>query len=209
MTNSFEKRAGLSLIIGALLMIITMTLHPVGGNIQQLLKITTIAIVSHSIAIFSIPFSVFGFWGITRKLGTQNPMSMLGFFTACIGLGGAVIAAALNGLALPFFVNRVAGSSEETLETASIIIKYGLSVNHAFDYIMIGGICTSFLIWSLVIIKKNQFPKWIAYLGLLLGLGFLALLFSGFVLVDLAGFRFFIFGIVIWILAAGIMLQKN
>ena len=134
---------------------------------------------------------------------------MAGLITAGIGLGAAIVAAAANGLALPFFVGRFESADAETLETVKVVLSYNFSLNHAFDYILIGGICEAFLLWSVVMIKTKTFPKWIAFLGILMGIGYLLMLVLGFVLVDLGGFRFFIFGIVIWIIAVGIYLPRS
>lgn len=208
MKNHLDKSAGVSLIIGSILMIITMVLHPVGGSIEKLIQISTLAIVTHALAVFSVPFSLYGFWGLTRRLGTDKALSMAGFITAGIGLGAAILAAAVNGLALPFFIGNFEGTDTQTLDMVSIVLSYNFSLNHAFDYILIGGICEAFLLWSIVMIRTKSFPTWIAYLGILMGIGYLVMLLTGFVLVDLSGFRFFIFGIVIWIIAVGIYLQK-
>ena len=208
MKNHLEKSAGVSLIIGSIFMIITMALHPVGGSIEQLIRISTLAIATHTIAIISVPFSLFGFWGLTRRLGTDKALSMAAFITAGIGLGAAILAAAVNGLALPFFIQGYENADTQTHKLIDIVLSYNFSLNHAFDYILIGGICEAFLLWSIVMIKTGTFPKWIAYLGILIGMGYLLMLILGFVLVDLHGFRVFIFGIVIWIIVVGFYLRK-
>lgn len=208
MKNNIQKSAGISLIIGAILMIITMVMHPVGGSFQQLLKISTLGIITHTIAIFSVPFTIFGFWGLTKGFPDQKALPMAAFITGAIGLFAAVLAAAINGLTLPFFVERYANASPETLEIVQVVISYSSSLNHAFDYILIGGLCEAILLWSIAILRTGIFPKWVSYLGILTGLGFLGALISGFVLVDLHGFRIFIFGIVLWILAIGFLLQR-
>ena len=119
-----------------------------------------------------------------------------------------MIAAALNGIVVPFFVDHLKGVSPEKIGTAEMILSFGFSVNQAFDYIFVGGTCEAFLLWSIAIIKHKAFPKWIAFLGIALGLGFLVMMLSGFVFSNLQGFRLFFFGIVVWMVSAGILLQK-
>ena len=209
MKNKIEKHAGVSMIIGALLATITMVLHPVGGNIEHLVKISPMIKTSHIIALFSVPFMLFGFWGLTRSIGFDKTFSVLAFATATLGLFAVMIAGAINGLAVPFFVENLNEANVERKEVAQMILSYGFSLNQAFDYIFIGAICEAFLLWSVAIFKEKLFPKWIAVLGVILGVGFLVALISGLVLVDLHGFRVFIFGIVIWIAAVGMVLQKT
>jgi len=55
MNTAIEKSAGLALLIGSLLMLSTMILHPEGGNLQHLLKVARIVVISHSMALLAIP----------------------------------------------------------------------------------------------------------------------------------------------------------
>lgn len=64
------------------------------------------------------------------------------------------------------------------------------------------------ILWSIAILRKNELPKWFGYYGLVVGDAFLAILLSGFILVSLQGFRFFVFAIVTWILLNGIFLRN-
>ncbi|MFY0593379.1 hypothetical protein [Roseivirga sp.] len=209
MKNSIQKQAGISMIIGALLATITMALHPVSGNIEHLIQISPIIITSHVIALFSVPLILFGFWGLAKSIGFDKSLSVLAFIIGSMGLFAVMIAGAINGLAIPFFVEDMSGISGQKQELARLILNYGFSLNQAFDYIFIGAICEAFLLWSFTMFKEGNFPKWVSILGILLGIGFLIAMIFGFVLVDLHGFRVFIFGIVIWIAAVGILMTKR
>ena len=73
-----QKGAGLSLIVGSLLMIVTMVLHPVGGDFNHLVKIFTMGKIAHGIAILSLPFVTYGFWGLINEediLSIKKPVS--------------------------------------------------------------------------------------------------------------------------------------
>jgi hypothetical protein len=59
------------------------------------------------------------------------------------------------------------------------------------------------------IIISKALPVWLAYFGLILAVTAVILLASGFVLVDLHGFRYFIFGFVAWVVAVGFFLVKS
>ncbi len=208
MKNQLEKNAGLSMIVGSLLGVITMVLHPAGGDINHLIKISPVIISSHTIAIISVPFIILGFWGLSKRIGMDRTLSVLALITASLGLFAALIAAATNGLTVPFFVDSLADSSQQKTEVAQVVLSYSFSLNKAFDFIFIGAICEAFLMWSVLLIKHKIFPKWIAVLGIALGLGFLIMLISGFTLVDLHGFRLFMFGIMAWTLAIGVKLRN-
>jgi len=119
-----------------------------------------------------------------------------------------MIAAALNGLALPFFLANLE-PSEASTDMAKQILWYNMSLNHGFDYIYIGGSCVAVILYSLAVIKTKRMPAWIAYAGIVLTVVAIILLAAGFVFVDLHGFRYFVFGFVAWVLMAGIQLIRS
>ncbi|WP_299211323.1 hypothetical protein [uncultured Aquimarina sp.] len=209
MQNQLEKSAGIALIIGSILVIITMVFHPVGGNFEHLLKISKMAITSHALAILSIPILTFGFWGLTVRLGKNNSLSLLGFIIIVFGLLAGMMAAAINGLALSFFIKRYHGQSTEIIAQINHIIHYGFALNKAMDYIFIAACCFAIVLWSIVIVKKSILPKWIAYLGILLGITAIILMLFNVAFTNLYSFRIFIAGLVSWIILTGYALTKT
>lgn len=209
MSNLPQKSAGLALILGSFLMIVTMVLHPAGGNFEHLVKIFNIIVISHSLAILSIPFSLIGFRGLQRRLGQAPLLSTSAFAIMVVGLGAGVAAAAINGLALPLFVRRYAEAPEEMMETIRLILNYGSSLNHAFDFILIGAVCLSMLLWSLAILITKDLPGWIGFLGITLSLAAFVMIVWGFHFVDLHGFRLFIFGWMVWVLSVGVVMMRS
>ncbi len=203
MKNQEEKNAGLSLLMGSFMMIVTMGLHPTGGSFEHLLKISTLIIVTHSIAIAAVPLMMFGFYGLTKRLTDESGLSTLAFITITFGFVAVMCAAALNGLALPLFIKNYQGATPEVIESIKTILYYNSTLNHAFDFIFIGAACVAIPLWSVVIIKTKALPQWIAYVGILFCMTTIVLVSIGFGLVDLNGFRIFIFGLVTWILSVG------
>ncbi len=210
METAFKKLSGISLIFGSLLMVATMVLHPSGGNIEHILKIKTILIVSHSLAIFSLPFIGFGFWGLSGSLLTKSRISVLAFIISCFGLIAAMIAATINGLTLPLFLTRAASQHD----AVNLVVTYGYYINKPMDYILLSAFGLSISIWSALIIRNEQFPDWIGYYGLLLVLAGLLAVFNQHNITGLHGFRIVVSGIISWIIVAGIKIllsntQKN
>ena len=209
MENKFIRFSGICLIIGSLLMIITMVLHPSGGSIEHILKISTILMVSHSLAIFSLPFVGFGFYGLSMALLTENKISILAFIISCQGLIAGMLAAMINGLTLPLFLsNFSANEIEQNNNVISPIIKYGSSINHPLDYILIVGLFLAIGIWSVLIILGAKFPKWVGYFGIsLLLLGILGIFFQ-YNFIALSGFRIVVFGMATWIIIIGVLMSR-
>jgi hypothetical protein len=203
------SRCGTALMVSIAMIIFTMVLHPSGGSIEYIQKIATTIIVSHSIAIIAMPLTLLGFWGLTRKLEDESMISLAAFVVGCLGLFAGVCAAAINGLALPLFVNRYIGATPEAMEAIKPIIKYSSSLNHAFDFIFMGSCCLAILLWSIAILKTRSLPRWLGWTGIILVASVAIIAATGFTLVDLKGFRIFIGGLVTWLFLAAFCLRSS
>lgn len=209
MNNSFDKKAGISLIIFTILLVFTMVLHPAGGSVEHLINITTVIVVTHSIAILSLPFGWIGFWGLTRKIGTDHFGAVLAFAMISIGLIAAMFAAATNGLVLPVFLQHYKDVTPEALAAIKPIMQYSFAINHAFDYIYTAAFCLAMLCWSIAILQTKKLSKWIGWLGMVLSVTIAVIFISGAAVNNLQGLRLFVTGIVLWILLTGIALYKQ
>jgi len=208
MKNQTYYYSGTALITGAAIMTITMVMHPTGGSLEYLRRISTMIIVTHSLAILSIPLTLFGFWGLTKKLSIDSPWSMGAFITMCVGLFAVLLAAAVNGLALPLFISHYQETTPEMTNSLTLLLTYNSALNQAFDYIFIGGACIAISLWSVVIIKNGDFPKRVGYFGLFTCILVVAGFIAGFIFVDLTGFRVFIAGLVVWMVIVGMLLKR-
>lgn len=209
MKNASYKTSGICLLIGCFLMFITMVMHPTGGDIDHIMKIWVVAVASHAIAIASIPFLAVGFWGLERRLQEADFLSKLSLAIIFTGLVAVMIAAAINGLAYPIYAEIYKDASSETLAAIEPVTRFSFSLNHAMDYIFMGAVCASTMLWSLAIYQTKALPMWLGHIGMLLAIAAVVMWILGFVFVDLHGFRIFIFGWVIWVLLAGFLLQRT
>lgn len=204
----FKRASGICLLLGSLLASATMVLHPIGGDIDHIIKVKHVLIFSHSIAIFCLPFIGFGFWGLSNILQTKSKVSSLAFFILFFGLIAAMVASTINGLVLPNFASRNWADDNDIL-VVTTIIGYGHAINISMTYIVITAISLAIGIWSFLIILTNQIPKWVGFFGLtVIAIGLLGVVLK-FNFTDLLGFRTFIFGLVSWIMTVGFnMIRK-
>lgn len=209
MGKHFHKSSGISLITGSLLIIATMGLHPTGGSIEYIIKITKSITATHSLAIFSLPILFFGFYGLTNALLDKWKLAKLALIIMEFGLISAMFAALINGLTLPYFLGKYENNIAENSNMLKLIINYGFAINKPLDYIFIIATCLAITIYSLLIVSSDKLPKWIGFFGLSLIVFVLIGLLTGFVFSNLIGFQIFIFGIAIWFLATGISLIKT
>lgn len=209
MTRHFYRSTGISLISGSLLMIFTMILHPAGGSIERIIAISGTIITAHTIAIFSLPFILFGFYGLSKKLSDAYHLSTLALGFILFGLIAAMLAAMINGLAIPFFAGRYADQPELHESVVKPIISFGFSMNKPLDYVFITAFCMAITVYSLQCIRTKKLPVWIGYYGLLIMVLTIIGGLSGFAFTSLFGFRVFVFSLAGWILISGYYLIKN
>ena len=196
------------LFIGIFIMVMTMVLHPAGGGFEKLSKDPFLAILSHSLATFSIPFVGLGFFGLSKLLGFNKFFPKLGFGILIIGLIAIMIAGTLNGIVQPIYAMKYANESAEFIEGLKPIFAYNRALNMAFDYIIIGAFLLSTLCWSISILKGDFFPKLIGWFGLSLVAAAGILLLLDFSFITLFGLRIFIFSWVIWIFFVAFYMSK-
>lgn len=209
MNTSFEKKAGLSLLIFTVLLILTMGLHPAGGSVEHLIRITKVIVITHAIAILSLPFGWIGFWGLTRRLGTDNFWPMLAFAMISLGLIAVLIAASANGLIVPIFLQNYKDATPEAIESIRPVLRYSFAINGAFDYIYTFAFCLAILGWSITILRTGRLPKWLGWSGIVVAIAAAVIFTSGIAVHSLQGFRVFVTAIVVWVLMAGIALYKQ
>jgi len=204
-----EKNAGISLLVLTILLVFTMVLHPAGGGVEYLIRITPQIVITHSIAILSLPFGWLGFWGLTRTMGTENFGSGLAFAMISLGLVAVLLAAATNGLVLPIFLQHYHDATPEKLSSIKPILRYSFAVNHAFDYIYTFAFCLAILSWSIVMIITKKFPVWLAWLGIALSITASIIFLWGVSVNNLQNFRLFVTTIIIWIALVGLATNKT
>ena len=122
METNFYKITGLSLTIGSFLAITTMMIHPAGSNIEHIIELSKPLQITHTLAIFCLPFILFGFYGLTHKLSGKWRISILAFIIIGFGLVAAMFAALFNGLALTFFLNQYSGNLEQNIAIIKPIV---------------------------------------------------------------------------------------
>lgn len=209
MNPFFEKKAGLALIIFTLLILFTLIFHPTGGNFQHLLKIAPMILLTHSVAILSLPFAAIGFWGLTRRIGADNFLAVSAFAMAALALTAVLIAGSTNGLILPLFAYQYKDASPDIVDTLKPVMAYSHAVNTAFDYVYVGTFCMAILFWSVAIFSTRRLPRWIAVWGMLVAISGIAVTASGTSPASMYGFHLFGAGLISWVIIVGSTLTRT
>jgi hypothetical protein len=209
MKLSIEKTGGIALLTGALLTVFTAVLHPEGGSIQYLQSMAPMIAVSHSAGLLAIPFLGLGFWVLTKRIGAGSFLPLLSFAFTITGLSAGMMAATINGLALPLYVLNYKEATAEITAIIRPVIRYNVVLNQAFDYVFLGALSFAILCWAFSILYLGKLPKWIGYIGLIFSITVIVLFLTGYVFVNLHGFRLFLFFLVVWIGLVGVALLRS
>ena len=205
MEKQFKKASGISLLTGAILATITMAIHPVGGSLAEIAARKGVFLFTHSLALISIPFIAFGFWGLATALVTKSRISFLSFAVSCFGLIAVMAAGTLNGFVLPMFASNYAGSKVDGA-VLQAVRDYGWLLGSSMDYIFITGLSLAIAIWSGIMIATGHLSKWLGSYGLLIVVVTVSGLFMKFNFTNDVGFGVFIFTLVSWLIIAAILL---
>ncbi len=208
MKLSSNSGAGIVIILGAILCIITMMLHPVGGDLHHISHIRNSNIMAHSLAIFSVPLLYMGGKGLASILGRDSFFANLGqsFFT--FSIIAVMLAATCNGLALPFFVDQLDPSVPGVENEIRQVMHYNFALNKAFDYMFMTGVAVAMILWGIAILISTKLTKMLGVGGILVGLLGLISVFTGLLGISLQEFTIYVFGFVGWTVWAGIEMAR-
>ena len=202
MSDQFRKVAHYSIVFGSVLIVLAMALHPVGGNLNHIRSIKSIIIGSHLIAIFAVVITLFGFYGLVKSLDTKNPINVFAFIFMMVGSVFVLLAASINGIALPIFADRINDS-----EHIKPILKLMFSLNNTWTILYILSSSISIFLWSIQFYLNKV--KWVSIIGFVFSIFVIYSFITGLELTDLRGFRTFLLGIILWIVSAGIYLRNE
>ena len=208
MKANSNTSSGNALIIGSVMLIVTMVLHPSGGSIDYMRRIIPMIIISHTIAMLSMPLLVLGFRRLTQILDNQWLLAKIAFIYICFALLTGLIAASLNGIAIPLLINAIKSPINNDAPVVKMFFTYNGILNQAFDYVFIGGLICATGIWSIAIIRAKILPSWVGFLGIGLILIVFIPVVSGSSIVHLNGFRLFILGFTLWSIIVGTLLKR-
>ncbi len=203
-----DKASAAAILLGAVAFIVTMGLHPTGGDLEYLRKIAAVVVGVHSLAIVSLALVTLGFLGLTARL-RESAFAPAGMVAYAFGAVAAMCAGVLNGLALPALARHHAGSDEATLETLRVIVGYNHALNASFARVFMVATVVATLLWSIAILRTRALPRWTGVVGAVAGGGALALLLSGGVGVDVHDFSLFVFAYSAWTILIGITLWRR
>jgi len=205
---------GAALIVGSVGMVVTMVFHPTGHDLlaqadQVARRNEMITVATHSLALVSLPISLFGFLGLSRRLGSDSPLVSAALIAYAFGGVAVMCAAVINGLVAPILTRQMLTADESTRQVLGTVLMNNGLLNQAFAKVFIVASSFAVIFWSVCILKGGRFAQSIGIIGCVVGLVSLAGLFSGHLRLDVHGFGLLIFGQSVWSILVGVLLIRS
>lgn len=179
-----EPAGAWALIAAATLYVGLMAVHPTHGGVAPMIGAVTLNNAVHGASFVSQSLMLFGLWRLTRQMG-ERPLAQLAL---CFGLFAGmltIMAATMSGFVIPAIIAVAHGGAGAhapgPMDPHSLqpLASYTVWLNRAFATIHVGMFATAMALWAIAW-PARALLEWIARaLGLVLGLGVLALAFSG------------------------------
>lgn len=209
-----SKIYGIALIAGTLGAVITMFFHPTGrdllGQPDDVARGNEfITIAAHSLGLVSLPIIFFGFTGLSRRLDSKSPLVSAALIAHGLGTMAAVNAAVINGLVGPILTRKIIEADAQAQTFLQMLLMNNSLLNQAFTKVYIVGVAAAFILWSVRLLKMENFARIIAIPGLIIGVITLSAVFSGHLRLDVHGFGAIVFAQSIWTILIGIFLIRG
>jgi hypothetical protein len=207
-----DRIAGAALIAGSLGVIVTMALHPIGGNLrtdaERLLQLTNVARGVHVLAIVSVVVQAFGFWGLADALGLDKNRVRAGFVALILGWIAVIGAAIASGLLAPELIERYADVDPSERPAMHVAWDYNGLVNQVLARIFIVATAIGVGLWSLVTWGYGRAWRIVSMIGGVVLVGGIAVVLSG-VHMDVSHFGLTIAVYSVWVVAAAMLLLRG
>jgi hypothetical protein len=205
-----EPAAAILLLIGTLLGMSVMVLHPTGADIVNSQNFAGHALLNrgvHGVAIASLPLLVLGFAGLCRRLGWPD-LATAGLVVYAFAAVAVMIAAVASGFIATDLIERMFTADAATLPILRAQMVNTHAWNQAFAAVNVVAGSAAILLWSLAILKRGAMPRALAYAGIVIGILVPAAVISGHVRLEIHGFGAIVFLHGAWTIAVAAFLFR-
>jgi hypothetical protein len=190
--RSARRSDAAALVAGALATLVTMALHPRGGEAlrdgETLSRAGVAAVVSHSIALAGVPLLLLGFWGLSRRLGWDSALVRLAFVTYSLGSAAVVNAALMSGLVAPGVALSIRAASPEGSPVVQSFFAYTFVLNQSFARVYVVASSAAVVLWSVRGLRLGAPWRGAGVFGALAGAAVAAAVVSGALPLNVHGF---------------------
>lgn len=204
-----DRISGIAIIAGALMAVLTMALHPVGGDLREhydwLVRIAPVARGVHVLGLAAIAVQAFGFLGLYRQLGAGAGAraGLVAYAAAWVAVFGG---ATLNGLVGPDLIEHYAGLEGAERAAMHVVWDSNGILSRVLDRIWITGTGIGTIAWCASAWRFGGGWKLTGALGVLVSTVGLAGLMAGRFPILVSTVAAFVFGYSLWAVGVGALL---
>ncbi len=208
-----DRISGIAIIVGSLMAILIMALHPVGGDLQRdieyLTRIASAAFWVHVLALVAIAVQAFGFIGLFRVLNPDLALARAGFLflvIAWISVFGAAVAGGILPAGIIEWYPRLTPPEQSAMH---VLWGYTIMVNQTLGTIWVVGTCLGVLSWSALMWRHGTPWKIASAVGLAAGsIGLLSIV-TGLLRLTVTGAGLFVAGFGLWAIIVGAQMCRK
>lgn len=205
-----DRRGGWALIVGAAMGLVTMAFHPSGAQmLRDFDRHAPINVAVHALAMLAVPVAFFGAMAIARRLDPGAGLARLALVFYGAGQVAVLFAAMASGLLATMLVSQILGAPAGEAEPLHALLSYNGMLNQAFATIFVAAASVAIALWSGIMLRGNHFPRWLAWLGLLVGGALLVITLAGRLRLDVHHFGLVIVAQSIWLVGSGVCLVRG
>jgi hypothetical protein len=207
-----NKVYGIALIVGTLLSVVTMALHPSRFDPRASAEVVahqmSVLVTVHALALLSLPLLVFGFAGVTRRAGWHRPEALLAFIIYAFSAVAIMFAAIADGLINAALMPQTLNASDLKLQAVNAALSYNFQLNQACAKVFVVGMSLAIIFWSITLSKLGGLERRVGMLGWFVSLAALFGFMSGHVQMSAHGFGLIVFLQAVWVIALGISMLR-
>jgi hypothetical protein len=164
------RRAGQCLLVGILLPLLILGLHPTAHDLtaDSGTRLTIINHLVHGIALAAQPLIVLGVLGLSRYLGWTD-LATAAFVVYAFGVVATLAAALMSGFVASDVIAQLRGGDPGTAPQYQALLDYTHYLNQAFAKVSVIAVGIALLLWSLDIVQTRHLSRLTGLVGMLVG----------------------------------------
>lgn len=203
-----RKNAWFVTLVGALLTLAVMLLHPTGaeavadagtGGSRHVLAL---ARAVHGVAIGAIPLLLAGMTALSWRLRAQRDLAVGGLVCFALASLAVLVAAVMSGLVAPALLDRLPAAGDPLRDVAFQQLHYTGVLNQAFAKVYVALAGAAFVFWSIAMRGDSAFPGVVRWYGVVAGVLPFAGVAAGHLRLDVRGFGLVMLLHATWMMAA-------
>ena len=199
------------LVIGNLVGIVVMVLHPVGGHglsgPREMQNLALLDRVVHGVAIAALPLIFLGALALSRWLSGAGRLPLAALVVFGFALVAIMAAGVMSGFVGADILSKMV-EGDPKLESRRMLLDYTFRINQGFSAVYTVGACVAIMLWSAAILRTRRLSSALGFYGLGIGVALPAALFAGVLTLDVHGFGLVVLAQALWFIVAGFSLRR-